>query len=337
MPQRSMFGAVERPDRWENIRRLFSEVSERNLRNQLAEIEILGQQQEQERRTAMLERWRAGLQGIESPDDVRGMIPMLSEFDDVDTRRQAQRELEMVQEQVIPEEDRIPPPGVESELVRRMEDPALADYMRSTYGIRVDPDQLRAQRDEVPRDVSRMTPYQMLVTGNISEQEFDRMMSASRAASREPEQKYTVVDGELRWNLDAESAIEESINVENQLVRMRDNIEQRIRRREGNRNFERMSPEKLEQAVREEIETNFAGLYDNLVVKAMALDDFIREAIPPPNRPQMEILGQVEDNRSTVDKIMGWLLGGQTRTQRLRDRDGDEGETQELQFPEGGF
>lgn len=101
MPQRSMFGAVERPDRWENIRRLFSEVSERNLRNQLAEIEILGQQQEQERRTAMLERWRAGLQGIESPDDVRGMIPMLSEFDDVDTRRQALRELEFAGEQVV--------------------------------------------------------------------------------------------------------------------------------------------------------------------------------------------------------------------------------------------
>lgn len=105
MAREFMFGRVHSPDRWETTRRLFEEVSQRNLRNQRAELDILEQQQEQERKTAMLERWRAGVSGVQTREDVQRLaseIPIM--FGDPAEQKQRLSELQAIAPDVPIEE-----------------------------------------------------------------------------------------------------------------------------------------------------------------------------------------------------------------------------------------
>jgi hypothetical protein len=336
-----MFGRVERQDRYETIRGLFEEVSKRNLRNQLAELEIMESQAEQQRRTRMLEQWRAGLTGAKTQIDVLSLQPqaldIATEFG-ADVGRVASRQLEQTYEALTPPGEREIPAGVESELARRMNDEALASHIRTRYGVTVDPTQLQKQREETPRDITRMTPYQMLVTGQIDDAMFDRIMTAGKSTARQEQDKYILDDtGTLQWNLGVDDAINESISVENQLVKIRDNIEARIRRRVGNRAFERMEPEDLEGMVREEIQSDYASLYDNLAVKANALNVFIKEMIPPPRRPESELfqaLGETADKRNYFTKIFDKLF---SRNKTRAESDVEPETSDNLNLPSGGF
>jgi hypothetical protein len=102
-----MFGRVERQDRYETIRGLFEEVSKRNLRNQLAELEIMESQAEQQRRTRMLEQWRAGLTGAKTQMDVLALQPqaldIATEFG-ADVGRVATQQLGQTYESLAPQE-----------------------------------------------------------------------------------------------------------------------------------------------------------------------------------------------------------------------------------------